>query len=245
MDLMRIAEEIGKLVAEKDRAYGSSFSHTGEFLKILFPDGIKPERYSDVGLLVRVFDKQMRIAHRKGAFGESPWRDIGGYGICGQANQETEDAQKDIESFFGKNIDGTELWKAIHESQIKEKKLRFIDNKDGIVIDIQTGLMWERSPHERRYIWEDAQKYCKRLSLGGYADWRLPSKEELLSIVDENRKDLTIDPIFRCFSASYWSSTTGGDNMSIVWPVNFYNGHVYSINKSISCYVRAVRGEMK
>ena len=76
-----IGTEIGRLVDEKNRAYGDAFNKAGDFLKILYPDGVKPDQYDDMLAIVRVFDKLMRIANQKEAFGENPWRDIAGYGI--------------------------------------------------------------------------------------------------------------------------------------------------------------------
>lgn len=84
----RIAKEIGALVTEKNAAYGNSFAKTDVFLNILFPDGIRPAQYGDALALVRIFDKMMRIATNKDALGESPYRDIAGYGILGAANDE-------------------------------------------------------------------------------------------------------------------------------------------------------------
>lgn len=78
-----LGEEIGALVDEKNTAYGDSFAKSGEFLKLLFPDGIRPDQYKDALCLVRIFDKQMRIATDKNAFGESPYGDISGYGLLG------------------------------------------------------------------------------------------------------------------------------------------------------------------
>lgn len=89
-----IGAEIGALVAEKNRAYGDSFAKCGLFLEMLFPHGIPVERYTDALALVRIFDKQMRIATRKDAFGESPYRDIAGYGILGVANDERETVEE-------------------------------------------------------------------------------------------------------------------------------------------------------
>lgn len=80
-----LGANIGKLVAEKNAAYGDSFNKCGEFLKLLYPNGVKPEQYADMLALVRVFDKQMRIATAKDALGENPWRDVAGYGILGVA----------------------------------------------------------------------------------------------------------------------------------------------------------------
>lgn len=76
-----IARAIGQLVDKKNQAYGDAFNKSGDFLKLLYPDGIKPEQYGDMLALVRVFDKQMRIATAKDALEENPWQDIAGYGI--------------------------------------------------------------------------------------------------------------------------------------------------------------------
>jgi len=77
------ALEVAKVVKEKNEAYGSAFAKAGEFLKLLYPDGIQPEQYKDALLLVRIFDKQMRIATDKDALGENPYQDIQGYGLLG------------------------------------------------------------------------------------------------------------------------------------------------------------------
>lgn len=77
----KIALTIGQLVDEKNIAYGDAFNKTDEFLKLLYPTGVKTEQYSDMLAIVRVFDKLMRIATDKDALGESPWNDIAGYGI--------------------------------------------------------------------------------------------------------------------------------------------------------------------
>lgn len=97
-----IAEQIGKLVTEKNQAYGSSFKTSAVALRLLYPDGIQPKSYRDALLLVRVWDKMMRIATDKDAFGESPWRDIVGYGILGASTdaERRAEAQKQTESFL-------------------------------------------------------------------------------------------------------------------------------------------------
>lgn len=82
-----LGAEIGALVAEKNRAYGSSFQTAGDALSLLYPQGVRPEQMRDALLLVRIWDKMMRIATARDAFGESPYRDIAGYGILGAAMQ--------------------------------------------------------------------------------------------------------------------------------------------------------------
>lgn len=84
----QIGEEIGSLVDQKNAAYGSSFAECHKILSVLYPDGIKPEQYTDALAIIRVIDKLFRIANKKDAFGESPWKDIAGYAILGIANDE-------------------------------------------------------------------------------------------------------------------------------------------------------------
>ena len=83
-----IGKTIGSLVEEKNIAYGDSFARSQEIIKILYPDGVKPEQYIDVLAITSVIDKLFRIATKKDAFGESPWKDICGYSILGIANDE-------------------------------------------------------------------------------------------------------------------------------------------------------------
>lgn len=85
-----IGEQIGKLVEEKNSAYGSSFAECHKILSVLYPNGIKPEQYTDALAIIRVIDKLFRIANKKDAFGESPWRDIAGYAILGISNDESK-----------------------------------------------------------------------------------------------------------------------------------------------------------
>jgi hypothetical protein len=77
------AEQIGKLVSQKNAAYGSAFSEAHHILKVLYPKGIAPEQYTDALAVIRVIDKLFRIANKKDAFGENPWQDIAGYALLG------------------------------------------------------------------------------------------------------------------------------------------------------------------
>ena len=83
-----IGKTIGALVEEKNIAYGDSFSRSKEIIKILYPGGVRPEQYTDMLAITRVIDKLFRIATKKDAFGESPWKDICGYSILGIASDE-------------------------------------------------------------------------------------------------------------------------------------------------------------
>ena len=79
--ILQIAQTLGTLVSQKNEAYGDAFAQAGDVIKILYPNGVKPEQYVDLLVTVRIVDKLFRIANKKDAFGESPWQDIAGYGI--------------------------------------------------------------------------------------------------------------------------------------------------------------------
>jgi len=83
-------EDVGSLVEEKQKAYGNAFEKAGEFLRILYPTGVSPEQYTDMLCLVRIFDKQMRIATNKNALNEEPYKDIAGYGLLGLKKSDNE-----------------------------------------------------------------------------------------------------------------------------------------------------------
>ena len=92
MNYEKIASEIGKLVSDKNKAYGDSFGQASKILEVLYPKGIPVSGYRDALALIRVIDKLFRLANKKDAFGESPWRDICGYALLGAANDEEKSA---------------------------------------------------------------------------------------------------------------------------------------------------------
>lgn len=75
-----IGTDIGRLVDVKNKQYGDAFGKSGEFLKVLYPNGIKPDQYKDMLAVVRVFDKLMRVANGNQG-NENAWNDLAGYGI--------------------------------------------------------------------------------------------------------------------------------------------------------------------
>lgn len=76
-----IGRTIGAIVDEKNKAYGNSFHHAGEVLKIIYPNGVRPDQYQKLLYTVRILDKLFRLATQPDAFGENPAQDIGGYSI--------------------------------------------------------------------------------------------------------------------------------------------------------------------
>lgn len=87
-----LGAQLGELVASKQTQYGDSAGRASQIMAVLYPDGIPRHAYDDALLTVRVIDKLSRIAQRgtdgKDLGGESPWKDIAGYGLLGQAKDE-------------------------------------------------------------------------------------------------------------------------------------------------------------
>lgn len=100
----------------------------------------------------------------------------------------------------------------------------FIDNGDGTVSDLATGLMWQKADDSKGKNWEEALSYAENFEFANYSDWRLPNAKELQSIVDYSRSPQTtnspaIDPIFETTEINdpegnadqypfFWTSTT-------------------------------------
>lgn len=81
-----LATDIGTLVEEKNKAYGSAFDKAGDFIRLLYPEGIKPDQYKDMLCTVRIFDKLMRIATSCEGTEEKKvdaYSDIMGYALLG------------------------------------------------------------------------------------------------------------------------------------------------------------------
>ena len=117
-----------------------------------------------------------------------------------------------------------------------------------IVIDSNTKLQWQDDYSDnggniKSATWADAISYCENSSLGDYTDWRLPNKNELLSLVDYGKYNPSIDTNkFTNVGSSYcWSSTTGADYSDSAWVVDFDDGYTNGNGKSSTNYVRCVR----
>ena len=83
-----IGSKVGKLVEEKQKAYGDSFGRSGRCLMEMFPDGIKMDQYDDLLTIARILDKLFRIANDPDAFEENPYQDIVGYSLLAMKRYE-------------------------------------------------------------------------------------------------------------------------------------------------------------
>lgn len=130
---------------------------------------------------------------------------------------------------------------------------RYIDNGDGTVIDLATGLMWVKDPSQipgglfaSPMYWYDAINNCENLDYAGWSDWRLPNINELMSIIDHSRYAPAWDPgVFPTppdIWTPFWSSTTCAPWTDGAWAVYAYDGYKGSWGKPWDmCSVRPVR----
>jgi hypothetical protein len=102
--------------------------------------------------------------------------------------------------------------------------------------------MWQKSSSPN-YTQAAALTFCAALGLAGYADWRLPTVIELLSIVDFGTHGPSIDGT--AFPATdphgYWASTAYPGGPSSAWAVNFGSGNTSGFDVSGTFSERCVR----
>ncbi len=151
---------------------------------------------------------------------------------------------------------------------------RYRDNGGGTVTDIKTNLQWMRCAlgqiwkdgscegEAAEYPWQQALDAAKAFSYAGYRDWRVPSREELTSLVycSSGRYEVrdkgtgereckgeyskpTIDTTaFPNTPASdFWSASPLASFADYAWYVYFYYGYDGWHNRSSANHVRLVR----
>jgi hypothetical protein len=111
-----------------------------------------------------------------------------------------------------------------------------------LVTDTLTGLVWQQSDDGVSRYAVEAVSYCDDLTWGGYSDWRLPSRMELLTLVDASRAAPAINPAFAASNGKYWSSTVQAGDTSLGWSVRFSDGLASFDGLSNPYRARCVRG---
>jgi hypothetical protein len=119
---------------------------------------------------------------------------------------------------------------------------RFTDLLDGTVRDNANGAVWQQTIPSGSYRQAGAIAYCASLALDG-GGWRLPTRDELLSIVDTTRTNPAIDPTYfpGTPTSYFWSSSPVDGTPSWGWYVYFYNGSTSYDDALASYYVRCMR----
>lgn len=96
-----------------------------------------------------------------------------------------------------------------------------------IVTDSASGLEWQDNARVLQMTWENAIVECEDLVLDGYSDWRLPSVNELKTIVDRSKANPAIVETFENSSWNmYWSSTTVESGYRSAWVIRFDIGDI-------------------
>ena len=128
----------------------------------------------------------------------------------------------------------------------------FMNNQDGTVTHTKTGLTWQRCSVGQ--TWNDVDcdgtatplTYEKATALtsnvGGKTDWRLPTFQELRTLIDKDNKIETF--VFpHAPTGKFWSSInyTGGDKSNAFY-VSFNDSYVFYAPKTTANLVRLVRG---
>ena len=112
-----------------------------------------------------------------------------------------------------------------------------------VVTDEVTGLMWQREVANEFVTFDDAQRQCGRLQLASHADWRLPSRIELVSLLDMSRTQpsINISAFPRAPSEWFWTSSVAAGHPTDAWFVYFYAGYPKTDDKGNRFAVRCVR----
>ena len=98
-------------------------------------------------------------------------------------------------------------------------------------------LEWQADVPDRTYTWQEAKDYAASLGDG----WRLPTIQELLTLVDYTKHNPACSVFPDCPSEWFWSSSAFSGVSSLAWVVYFYYG--YTGNGVVGGYgrVRCVR----
>ncbi|MDX1958620.1 MAG: DUF1566 domain-containing protein [Leptospiraceae bacterium] len=143
-------------------------------------------------------------------------------------------------------------------TNIEYKAPSFKDNGNGTVTDTANKLIWQKCSigqtgetcggflifgGAKKKNWDDAIRECNASTLAG-KKWKLPSIDELKTLIKERDIRPTIDTEFfpNTIDYDYWSSTSYISNTSVAWVVFFVNGTVITNDKSLNNYVRCVSG---
>ena len=124
-----------------------------------------------------------------------------------------------------------------------------------VVIDNNTGIMWQKYASSEEYTHYQAVSYCADLEYAGYTDWRLPNVVELYSIMDfgeffmgYGRQEVAIDtdyfPAFTDLFYRMWSSVSNPNSSAQARYVWYYHEPQFThyLPKTDKRYFRCVRG---
>jgi len=156
----------------------------------------------------------------------------------------TEEEMKNLmkrNDFYCGKYDWTTAWRNPDGKGIKNDFV--LENEGQVVFDRATGLRWQQGGSDEYMTLVQAQEYVAEMNskkLGGYANWRLPTVEEAMSLMEPRKSgDLYIDKIFDRRQRWIWTSDKYAPGAA--WVVSFYGGSCYHLGVGYDLYVRLVR----
>ena len=100
-------------------------------------------------------------------------------------------------------------------------------NAKDVIYDTSTSLIWQDAyaNDEFSITFKEAEEYCSKLVIEEYSDFRLPTLNELQSIVDYKKyKPAILNGFNFAVSETYWTSTEFANDYDYVWTINFKKG---------------------
>jgi hypothetical protein len=124
------------------------------------------------------------------------------------------------------------------------------ETSDQLVHDPLTGLTWTRNANLAEFplSWQEAHAFIARLNEEnrfGHADWRLPTRRELRSLLHfETRKPALppAHPFVNVFLHWYWTSTTAAIHPDYAWYVHLEGARMFYGHKEQFYLLWPVRG---
>lgn len=119
-----------------------------------------------------------------------------------------------------------------------------------LILDRLTGLVWPRSASlgEWPLTWPEALVFVAGMNRArrfGFADWRLPNRRELRSLMSHHTRRPALPaahPFTEVFSGWYWSSTSAAISPAHAWYVHMEGARMFYGGKDQSYMVWPVRG---
>lgn len=117
------------------------------------------------------------------------------------------------------------------------------DKSSNIVIDKENKLMWQDNVEVTEYLETaiTAKVYCENIILNGYIDWRVPTINEIINIIDLNEKN-AINKNFKFVKPNlYGTNSSFMEDEELLWAVDFKSGVITTDEKIDENYIRCVR----
>lgn len=112
----------------------------------------------------------------------------------------------------------------------------------GVIDDLGSGLRWQHQAPNHQLSWAAAKDYCTALNLADINNWRLPSRLELLSLLNYDNPDNAYDSSHFDSepTVAFWSGTVYDNMPSHVWIAQFGEGDMYCLMRVAQAHVRCV-----